>query len=314
MSVDLSIVIPIFNEEESVEPLCDSIMEATKSMGLSLEIIFVNDGSQDRSFEILRGLHQKDPRVKVVDFRRNFGQTAAMAAGFHMAKGRLIVSMDGDLQNDARDIPRLLSKLEEGYDLVSGWRKERKEALFARRFPSWIANWLIGRITGVRLHDYGCTLKAYRAEIIKEIGLYGEMHRFIPALASWMGARIAEISVTHHARRFGKSKYGLGRTVRVILDLITVKFLMTYSTRPLHFFGIPGLLSLFLGILISVYLTILKFFFHEQLAQRPLILFGVLLIFIGIQFISMGILAEIQTRTYHEAQGKTTYAIREIVG
>lgn len=314
MSVDLSIVIPIFNEEESIESLYDSIVEVTKSMGLSLEIIFVNDGSQDRSFEILCGLHQKDPRVKVVDFRRNFGQTAAMAAGFHIAKGRLIVSMDGDLQNDARDIPRLLSKLEEGYDLVSGWRKERKEALFRRRFPSWIANWLIGRITGVRLHDYGCTLKAYRAEIIKEIGLYGEMHRFIPALASWMGARIAEIPVTHHARRFGKTKYGLGRTVRVILDLITVKFLMTYSTRPLHFFGIPGLLSLFLGILISLYLTILKLFFHEQLAQRPLILFGILLIFIGIQFISMGILAEIQTRTYHEAQGKPTYAIREILG
>lgn len=314
MSVDLSIVIPIFNEEESIEPLCNSIMEVTKSMGLSLEIIFVNDGSQDRSFEILCGLHQKDPRVKVVDFRRNFGQTAAMAAGFHIAKGRLIVSMDGDLQNDARDIPRLLSKLEEGYDLVSGWRKERKEALFRRRFPSWMANWLIGRITGVRLHDYGCTLKAYRAEIIKEIGLYGEMHRFIPALASWMGARIAEIPVTHHARRFGKTKYGLGRTVRVILDLITVKFLMTYSTRPLHFFGIPGLLSLFLGILISLYLTILKLFFHEQLSERPLILFGVLLIFIGIQFISMGILAEIQTRTYHEAQGKPTYAIREILG
>ncbi len=314
MSVDLSIVIPIFNEEDSIEPLCDSIVEATESMGLSREIIFVNDGSQDRSFEVLCDLHQKDPRVKVVDFRRNFGQTAAMAAGFNIAKGRLIVSMDGDLQNDARDIPRLLSKLEEGYDLVSGWRKERKEALFRRRFPSWIANWLIGRITGVRLHDYGCTLKAYRAEIIKEIGLYGEMHRFIPALASWMGARIAEIPVTHHARRFGKTKYGLGRTVRVILDLITVKFLMTYSTRPLHFFGIPGLLSLFLGILISLYLTILKLFFHEQLAQRPLILLGILLIFIGIPFISMGFLAEIQTRTYHEPQGKPTYVIREILG
>ena len=261
----------------------------------------------------MRGLHQKDVRVKVIDFRRNFGQTAAMAAGFHFAKGRLIVSMDGDLQNDARDIPRLLSKLEEGYDLVSGWRKDRREALVRRRIPSWIANWLIGKITGVKLHDYGCTLKAYRAEIIKGIGLYGEMHRFIPALASWMGARIAEIPVTHHPRRFGKTKYGLGRTIRVILDLITVKFLMTYSTRPLHIFGIPGLISLLLGILISAYLTILKFFFHEQLAQRPLILFGILLIFTGIQFISMGLLAEIQARIYHEAQGKPTYSIREIV-
>lgn len=313
MSVELSIVIPILNEEESIEPLYENIVTASEPMGLSFEIIFVNDGSEDRSFEIMRRLHQKDPRVKIIEFRRNFGQTAAMAAGFDCAKGRLIVSMDGDLQNDAMDIPKLLDKLEEGYDLVNGWRKNRKETLFKRRFPSRIANWLIGRITGVKLHDYGCTLKAYRAEIIKEIGLYGEMHRFIPALASWQGAKIAEIPVAHHPRRFGKTKYGLSRTVRVILDLITVKFLMTYSTRPLHVFGIPGLISLFLGLLISAYLTFLKFFYHELLAQRPLILFGILLIFIGIQFISMGVLAEIQARTYHEAQGKPIYNIREIV-
>jgi glycosyltransferase involved in cell wall biosynthesis len=313
VSVELSIVIPILNEEESIGPLYENIVKATEPMGLSTEIIFVNDGSQDRSFEIMRGLHRKDPRVKVIDFRRNFGQTAAMAAGFDCAKGKLIVSMDGDLQNDAMDIPKLLDKLEEGYDLVNGWRQNRKETLLKRRLPSWMANWLIGRITGVKLHDYGCTLKAYHSEIIKEIGLYGEMHRFIPALASWMGARIAEVPVDHHPRRFGKTKYGLGRTVRVILDLITVKFLMTYSTRPLHVFGIPGLISLFIGLLISAYLTFLKFFFHELLSQRPLILFGILLIFIGIQFISMGILAEIQARTYHEAQGKPIYAIREIL-
>jgi glycosyltransferase involved in cell wall biosynthesis len=311
--MDISIVIPVMNEEESIVPLYEAIVKEMEEIGISFEIIFVNDGSTDRSLDMIRDLNRRDSRVKAIDFRRNYGQTAALSAGFHYAKGEIIVSMDGDLQNDPSDIPKLLSKLNEGYDMVSGWRRKRKEPFLSRRIPSIVANWLIRKITGINIHDYGCTLKAYRSEIVKDIELYGEMHRFIPALASWMGAKIGEIPVIHHSRRFGKTKYGFSRVIRVIMDLITVKFLMSYSTRPLHIFGIPGIVSFLLGLAISGYLTFLKIFYNERLSQRPLVLLGILLIFMGVQFISMGLLAEIQIRTYHESQRKPIYTIREII-
>ncbi len=313
-SLDISVVLPVFNEAENLELLHAALADVLGEYGRSYEILFVDDGSRDRSFDALAAIQARDPHVRVVRLRRNFGQTAAMAAAFRYARGRIVIPMDADLQNDPNDIPRLVAKLEEGYDVVSGWRVDRQDKLFSRRLPSIAANWLIGRVTGVKLHDYGCSLKAYRAEIVKNVHIYGEMHRFIPALASWFGAQIAELPVAHHPRRHGRTKYGLGRTFRVVLDLITVKFLLSFSTQPLHVFGFWGALSLLGGSGICTYLTVMRLFFHQELARRPLLLLGVLLIFSGIQFISMGLLAEMLARTYHEAQDKPIYVVRETRG
>ncbi len=310
----LSVVLPVHNEEESLEPLHTQLTEALAGYGQSYEVIYVDDGSTDQSYAVLERLQAGDPHVRVIRLRRNFGQTAAMSAGFRSASGAFVVPMDADLQNDPADIPRLCAKLDEGYDVVSGWRVDRQDTFMSRRLPSVIANWLIGRVTGVRLHDYGCSLKAYRTEIVKNVHLYGEMHRFIPALASWVGARIVEIPVEHHARRFGKTKYGISRTFRVILDLITVKFLLSFSTQPLHIFGFWGGISLVSGAAICTYLAVLRLFFGQGLAGRPLLLLGVLLVFTGIQFISMGLLAEMLARTYHEAQDKPIYVVRNRLG
>jgi len=309
--MEISIVIPVYNEEQALPKLYNLLKKVLDSLQKKYEIILVDDGSTDRTWEVLSALRVKDDSLKIIRFTRNFGQTAAMAAGFTHAQGEIIIAMDADLQNDPADIPDFLSKIQEGYDLVSGWRKNRKDS-FKRKFPSQVANWLIGKITGVKIHDYGCSLKAYRAWVAKNIHLYGEMHRFIPALAAWSGAKITEIPVRHHPRQFGKAKYGLSRTFKVILDLIMVKFLLSYATKPLHFFGYPGLCSLATGLAICFYLSFLKLFYHAQLAQRPLLLLGVLLIFIGVQFISLGLLAEMNIRIYHETQKKPIYVIREI--
>jgi glycosyltransferase involved in cell wall biosynthesis len=312
--VELSIVLPVYNEAESLPLLHAALTETLSEHGRPYELLFIDDGSRDASFEVLERLQAEDPRLRVVRLRRNFGQTAAMSAGIRFARGRLIIPMDADLQNDPRDIPRLMAKIDEGYDVVSGWRVNRQDTFLTRRLPSMLANWLIGRVTGVRLHDYGCSLKAYRAEIVKNVPLYGEMHRFIPALASWYGSRISEIPVAHHPRRHGKTKYGLGRTLRVVLDLITVKFLLSFSTQPLHIFGFWGAVSLLAGTFICAYLTVMRLFFNQELSRRPLLLLGVLLIFTGIQFISMGLLAEMVARTYHESQDKPIYVVRDTLG
>lgn len=312
--IELSIVIPLFNEEESVEPLCAQLKETLEPLEQSYEIIIVDDGSTDRSFELLRGLHAQDKRLKVIRFRRNFGQTAAFAAGFEYAQGRVVVTMDADLQNDPADIPRLLEKLEEGYDVVSGWRVERwKSAWLTRRLPSVVANRLISETTGVRLHDYGCSLKAYRSEVVKNINLYGELHRFIPAMASWMGVSVAEIPVHYQPRQFGHSKYGLSRTIKVILDLLTVRFLLSYSTRPIHIFGALGLAMTGLGGILGLYLSVVKLALGQDIGSRPLLLLAILLMVLGVQMITMGLLGELVVRTYHESQGKRIYVVREML-
>ena len=310
--MDVSLVIPVYNEEDNLAPLYQKIKEVMDSLGRDYEVIFVDDGSQDKSPQILDSLAQKDPRVKVIHFRRNFGQTAALAAGFEMAQGEVVITLDADLQNDPSDIPRLLEKMEEGYDVVSGWRKDRQDPFLSRTLPSLVANWLISKVTGVELHDYGCTLKAYRREVVKELNLYGELHRFLPALASWMGVKIAEIPVTHHPRRFGKSKYGITRTFRVILDLILVQFLLRYSTRPIRIFGGGGLISLILGMALGLYLSVVKIFFHHRIGNRPLLILAVLLIILGIQLLSLGILGEFLTRIYYEGQNKKPYVIKYV--
>lgn len=312
--LSVSIVIPVYNESANVEPLVEQLSRVLDRSSRKIEVLLIDDGSTDDTPEQLALIPERDPRFRVVLFRRNFGQTAAMSAGFDQARGDVIVAMDGDLQNDPEDLELLMEKIErEGFDIVSGWRKSRKDAFVSRKLPSWIANWVIGKITGVRLHDYGCSLKAYRSEVLKNVRLYGEMHRFIPALASWGGAKITEIPVNHRPRTRGTSKYGIGRTVRVILDLITVKFLLAFSTRPLQIFGLWGLSLFGIGIVVSIYLAVLKIFFGEPLANRPLLMLGVLMIIMGVQLISMGLLAEISIRTYHESQSKPTYVIRRIV-
>ncbi len=311
--MDLSVVVPIYNEAQNLEALHQELHEALAPTGLEYEAVFVDDGSRDDSFKILKRLAAEEPRDVVVALRKNFGQTAAMSAGFDHAQGKVVVTMDGDLQNDPRDIPKLVGKLAEGYDIAAGWRFDRKDHFITRRLPSKLANGLISKITKVKLHDYGCTLKAFRADVIQNVRLYGELHRFIPAIASLMGVSIAEVKVNHRARTAGKSKYGLGRTPRVLLDLITVKFLLSYSTRPIQIFGLWGLLSFAAGFLLALYYTFLKFIFFEPLWGKPGLLLAVLLMFIGVQLISIGLLGEMQVRTYHETQDKPIYAVRQVI-
>ncbi len=309
----LSVIIPLYNEEENLPLLYEKLKEYLESLKKEYEILFVDDGSTDRTLSILEAIQAKDNRVVVLSLRRNFGQTAAFAAGFDFARGDIVVTMDGDLQNDPADISKLLELIKD-HDLVSGWRKKRKDPFFSRRLPSLVANWLISKVTGVKLHDYGCSLKAYRRDVIKNLKLYGEMHRFIPAVASWYGVRVAEVEVTHHPRLKGKSKYGISRTLKVVLDLITVKFLQSFSTKPIQFFGPIGVVCGFLGFLISLYLVIDKIFLGHQIGGRPLLLLGALMIIVGIQLIGMGLLGEMLVRVYHESQRKPTYVIKKILG
>ncbi len=309
---DLSVVIPIRNESASIPELYRELTEALETWGRPYEVLVIDDGSTDDSFARLADLQARDRRWRVIRFRRNFGQTAAFAAGFARARGALIATSDGDLQNDPRDLPALVDLVESGADIAAGWRRDRKDPFFTRRLPSMIANWIISHTTGVKLHDYGCSLKVFRADVVKPMRLYGEMHRFLPAIASEFGVTIAERVVNHRARRHGRSKYGLGRTVRVVLDLLTVKFLLSYATRPLQIFGLFGLLMGGIGGVITAWLAYLRLFGYESIANRPLLLFGILLVFTGVQLITLGLLAEMQARTYHESQGKATYVIREV--
>lgn len=318
----VSVVAPIYNELENIEPLCRALHEALSSTQLPYELILVDDGSTDGSWEKAIEMAQQIPHLRLIRLRRNFGQTAAMSAGFDYARGTYIVTLDADLQNDPRDIPHLLEKAMQGCDVVSGWRKQRKDPWLTRRVPSMIANWLISKITGVHLHDYGCTLKVYHREVLSNIRLYGEMHRFIPALASWVGGRIEEVEVSHHPRRFGQSKYGLSRTVRVILDLVTVKFLLRYSTGPIQMFGKIGALFFAPGLVMFALIIGGNLLYRitgqpniaDDLVKRPFwIMSAFMFIFFGTQFISMGLLAEMQIRTYHESQNKPTYVIKETV-
>jgi glycosyltransferase involved in cell wall biosynthesis len=310
-SPDLSIVIPLYNEEESIPLLYQELTDALAEIGYSYEVIIVDDGSQDNSFAQLRAVYQRDPRWRIIRFRHNFGQTAGLSAGFEAAQGRIVITMDADLQNDPRDIPKLLVEIEQGYDIVSGWRVERKEPFVSRRLPSMMANHLISQTTQVSLHDYGCTLKAYRSEVVKNVRLYGELHRFIPAVASWMGVTVSEVPVNDRARRYGKSKYGIGRTFRVILDLLTVSFLLRFATKPLHVFGGLGFIIATLGSVIGAYLLYVKFFVGEAIGDRPLLLLAVVLIILGIQMICTGLLAELVMRVYYEPRGRPTYMVRE---
>ena len=312
MDLDLSVVLPVYNEEDNVEHVYDEITQALATTSLEYEIVFVNDGSSDNTLEKLRALNAKDSRAVVVEFRRNFGQTAAMAAGFDYARGEIVVTMDADRQNDARDIPMMLEKMAEGFDMVCGWRHQRQDGYWLRLLPSKLANRLISWITDVKLNDYGCTLKAFKREVVERMALYGEMHRFIPAIASMQGVTIAEVKVNHRARVAGESKYGISRTFRVILDLITVKYFLSYSSRPLQVFGVFGMISGGLGVLLGLIMAVQRLVFHMPLSDRPLLLLAILLVFIGIQFITVGLLAEMQTRTYHESQRKPIYVVREV--
>jgi glycosyltransferase involved in cell wall biosynthesis len=311
---ELSVVIPIYNEAPNLEPLYREFTDTLTAWGHPYELIFVDDGSNDESFAILEKLQARDRNVRVVQFRRNFGQTAAFAAGFALARGRLIATADGDLQNDPHDIPTLVGRIDQGFDIVCGWRKVRKDPWLSRRLPSTVANRLISWATGVRLNDYGCSLKVFRAEVVKPLRLYGEMHRFLPALASEMGVRIAEMPVNHRARVHGRSKYGISRTIRVMLDLLTVKFLVSYSTRPLQIFGLFGFTFGALGVALLGYLAISRLLGHSSLTERTAtVLFGILLVFTGLQLVTLGLLAEMQARTYHESQGKPVYVIRQVL-
>jgi len=310
----VSIVIPVFNEAENVALLHGEIAAAIKSRPEDYEIIFVDDGSSDGSLAALKKIHERDARVKIVQFRKNFGQSAAISAGFELCRGDVVIAMDADLQNDPADIPLLVDKVAEGFDIVNGWRKDRHDKWLTRKVPSYFGNKLISWITGTRLHDYGCTLRGFRREVVKNLKLYGEMHRYIPAIASRMGIRSAEIAVNHRARRFGRSKYGLGRTFRVVIDLISLKFLLAYSHRPLQIFGGVGLLMIVTGLGCGSYLTYAKFVLNQAIAGRPLLFFTLLMIFLGFQAISLGLLAEMLSRIYHEGFDKNEYAIRELIG
>lgn len=310
--MDISIVIPVYNEEENLKPLNQKIHTVMRRLGRSYECVYVNDGSQDQSLQVIKSFRAEFPEVRWVSFRRNFGQTPALSAGFDHSKGNIVVTLDADLQNDPEDIPRLLAELDKGFDLVSGWRNKRQESL-DRKIPSALANFLISKVTGIHLHDSGCTLKAYRREVIQELHLYGQMHRFIPALASLAGARVVEIPVKHHSRIRGKSKYGIDRTLRVILDLITVKFLLSYSTSPIQIFGKAGFFSSVAGFLFFGAAVFLKFTQDRTLTGNPLFYFFIFLEIIGIQFILIGLLGEINIRTYHESQNKKTYVVKESI-
>ncbi len=318
--INLSVVVPVYNEEESVVLLCEKLHESVSKIGRSYEIVLVDDGSTDATWQKMRECADKYPSFRLVRFRRNFGQTAAMSAGFKESKGSVIITLDADLQNDPADIPKLLEKMDEGYDVVSGWRKNRQDAFLNRVLPSMMANWLISKITGVSLHDYGCTLKAYTRDIVDNLQLYGEMHRFIPALASWVGGRISEVVVDHHPRQFGTTKYGISRTFRVVLDLLTVKFFLVYSTRPIQIFGKIGMWLAAPGAIMLASVTAFHILWKiwgitpelALLIKSPFwVITPFMLIFFGIQLLSMGILAEIQIRTYHESQNKPIYVIRE---
>ena len=318
---ELSLFLPVLNEEENLRPMHAKIREALNDLGKTAEVIYVDDGSTDSSLKILREIASEDDRVRVISLRRNYGQTAAMSAGIDAAKGDILIPMDADLQNDPKDIARLLEKLNEGYDVVSGWRKNRKDALVLRKIPSQIANRIISWIGGVPLHDYGCSLKAYRREVIQDVKLYGEMHRFIPIYASWAGARVTEIPVDHHARTMGKSKYGISRTVKVIFDLMTIKFMASYHTKPIYVFGTFGMVAFFASIFSGLYALFLKFAeyfglpqYHADFVETPLPILCIVMFAISIQFILMGLLAEMLVRTYHESQDKTIYAVREKIG
>jgi dolichol-phosphate mannosyltransferase len=314
---EVSVFLPVYNEEPNLLPLHAKLDEALKALGRSAEIIYVDDGSSDGSLNVLRQIAQLDNRVRVVALKRNYGQTAAMAAGIDAAKGDVLIPMDADLQNDPADIVRLLSKMDEGYDVVSGWRKNRQDTLVTRKIPSMIANRLISWIGGVPLHDYGCSLKAYRRESLEDVKLYGEMHRFIPIYAAWAGARVTEIPVTHHPRTMGQSKYGLSRTIKVVFDLITIKFMASYQTKPLYLFGFAGLLTFGVSLLSALLACLMKFAdwpHHADFIQTPLPVMAMVMLVLGIQLFLMGLLAEMLVRTYHESQSKRIYAVRERLG
>jgi glycosyltransferase involved in cell wall biosynthesis len=311
----LSIVVPIYNEVENIPELHEELQGVLDSLGRQYEIIYVDDGSKDGSFGLLKRLADQHPEVVVIQFRRNFGQTAALAAGLEASRGDVVIFMDGDLQNDPAEIPRLLQTMEEGdFDVVSGWRKNRQDAAISRKLPSKMANWLISKVSGVELHDYGCTLKAYRRDVLKNVRLYGEMHRFIPAYAAWAGATVTELPVNHRARKHGKSKYGINRTIKVLLDLLTLKFLSTYSTKPIQLFGGLGAMCLLFGALFTVFVLYSRLFEDVRVHRNPVALIAVFLFLAGLLFITQGLLAELVTRTYFESQGKSTYVVRAILG
>ena len=314
---EVSVFLPVFNEEPNLEPLHAKLCDALASLGRTAEIIYVDDGSSDGSLKVLREIARTDARVRVVALRRNYGQTAAMAAGIDAARGEVLIPMDADMQNDPADIVRLLDKIDEGFDVVSGWRKNRQDKLITRKIPSMMANRLISWIGGVPLHDYGCSLKAYRRESLQDVQLYGEMHRFIPIYASWSGARVTELPVEHHARTMGKSKYGLSRTIKVVFDLMTIKFMASYQTKPLYLFGWAGLLTLFLSFLSAVLAFLMKYAHwphHADFVQTPLPVVATVMLVLGVQFFLMGLLAEMLVRTYHESQAKPIYTVRERIG
>lgn len=313
LSPEISIVVPVYNEEPNLQLLIESILDAMRPMGRPFELILIDDGSTDGSQQVIRAMKADNPELRAIFLRRNFGQSAAMTAGFDYARGEIVIAMDGDLQNDPRDIPHMVAKLEEGYDLVSGWRQDRQDPFFSKRLPSMLANWLIRMATGVKLHDYGCSLKAYRGDVAKHLLLYGELHRFIPVLASLYGSRITEVVVTHQPRRMGKSKYGIGRTYRVLLDLLLILFFQKFATRPLQFFGLNGGFLFGIGFVIELYLTWLKLWRGEDIGGRPLLLLGVLLIITGIVLAGLGLLGELVVRTYYESSRKRVYAVREVL-
>ena len=311
---ELSLFLPVLDEEENLRPMHAKIQQALESLGKTAEVIYVDDGSTDSSLKILKEIADGDARVRVISLRRNYGQTAAMSAGIDAAQGEILIPMDADLQNDPKDIARLLDKLNEGYDVVSGWRKNRQDKMISRKIPSQIANKVISWIGGVPLHDYGCSLKAYRRDVLQDVKLYGEMHRFIPIYASWAGARVTEIPVDHHARTMGKSKYGISRTLKVVFDLMTIKFMAEYHTKPIYVFGTFGMLAFFLSVIAAIWAFVLKFVYGTSFILTPLPIIAIVMLAISVQFVLMGLLAEMLVRTYHESQDKSIYAVREKIG